>query len=86
MIFEWFADFVLGLFSTLLDILPFPDALDIGSLDALWGIMGTFNGIAPVTEAMAAAGIVLGLTLVMTAFKLLQQLLSHFPWIGGAGA
>lgn len=85
MIVEWFTDFVLGLFEALLGLIPFPTGLDLGGFSALFGVMGTFNVIAPVTEALQASAIIASLMGFLFLYRIIKVAVSHVPFIGGGG-
>lgn len=85
MILEWFVDFVLGLFGAFVALFPWPEGLDLGGLEPLFGVMGTFNTIAPVTEALVIAGVVLTIYGVLFLYRLVKTALAHVPGIGGTG-
>lgn len=85
MILEWFVDFVLSLFLQVLLLIPFPDSLDLGAFSAAFGIMGTFNSIFPVTEAIQGAGVVLALTGVLFIYRVIKTAAAHIPLVGGTG-
>lgn len=85
MILEWFVAFVLGLTTAIVGLFPWPE-LDLGALAPLFGIMGTFNAIAPVTEALAASGAVMGVYGVLFIYRVVKVAIAHIPGIGGAGA
>lgn len=85
MIVEWFVDFTLGLFAAVLGFIPFPETLDLSALAPVFGVMGTFNGLAPVTEALAASALVLSVTAALFVYRAFKVAISHIPWIGGAG-
>jgi hypothetical protein len=87
MILEWFVDMVLGLAADLIALVPWPETVmgELGAFDALFGVMGTFNVIAPVTEALAASAVVLSVTSVLFVYRVIKTLVAHIPGIGGTG-
>jgi len=85
MILEWFVDFVFGFFLAMLRLIPFPLTLDLGALAPAFGVMGTFDMIFPVTDALAGAAVVLGLTALLFLYRIVKTVAAHIPFVGGTG-
>jgi len=83
-IVEWFADMVFNLVTAVIDILPFPDTLDLGDTSGAFAVMGTFNAIFPVTEALAAAALIVSVQVALLIYRIVKIIFSHVPAIGGS--
>lgn len=84
MIVDSLVELVFGLLSTLFGLIPFP-AIDLGSLSPAFGAMRAFDALVPIHETLAAFLVVLGVLGAMFAYRVVKVLVSHVPWVGGAG-
>jgi len=81
---EWLVDTALGLATGFVDLLP-DVPLDLSGVGSAFGLAMTFDAVAPVTEGLAVASLLLSITGLMFAWRVLRTLMSHVPWIGGNG-
>jgi hypothetical protein len=84
-VIEWFTDAMLRVVGAVIALVPWPTTLDLGDTSGAFAVMGTFNAILPVTESLAAAGLVLTVTSVLFIYRIIKIAFSHVPLIGGSG-
>lgn len=84
MITEALLDLALGLVEAVTGFLPEVD-LDLSGVAGAFDLAMTFDGVAPVTEGLAVASLLLAVTGLMFAWRVVRTLLSHIPMFGGSG-
>jgi len=56
--------------NAILTVIPTVPAAPTGSIDAIFGTMGVFNSVLPVTEMLVFAGIAISLKLALFIYKM----------------
>jgi hypothetical protein len=83
-IVEALVDLAFGLVEAVTGFLP-PVELDLGGVADAFALALTFDGVAPVSEGLAAASLLLAVTGLMFAWRVIRTLVSHIPMFGGSG-
>jgi hypothetical protein len=81
---EALVDLALGLVEAVTGFLP-EVTLDLSGVAGVFAIAMTFDGVAPVTEGLAVASMLLAVTGLMFMWRALRVLASHIPLFGGSG-